>query len=390
MPTNLPPEAMVAGKRYEESTTLEEKIRTLQDYLSKIPKHKGTGKLRLKLRGTLAKFEGEVEKRAKHKKMIASGGKSPWSIEKQETGLVILVGLPNSGKSHLLNQITGANSEVGEYEFTTNLPVIGATKYEDVILSIVDLPSIVKGSADGRSNGRRIFGVVRTATLIVLVCDLSKEISNIEIILEEFEKSRIKLNEEKPKVRIEKTGMGGIHVFGRQKYVGDIEELKDLLRGSGITNGVIHIHEEIDLEGIIDLLDPKLIRKKAIIVGSKGDLSSTKEKFDLLVSKYKKRFPIVGISITKNKGFNELRKTLFDNLDIIRVYTKEPGNEPTSDPLILKHGSTVRDICNSIHKTFVQNFKYAKIFGKSVKFDRTKVGLDHVVKDKDVVELKIK
>jgi ribosome-interacting GTPase 1 len=311
-------------------------------------------------------------------------------VEKQGGGLVALIGVTNSGKSALLTALTGANSAVGDYEFTTNEPVVGATKFEDVVFSIVDLPSIVEGSSDGRNNGRKVFGVVRTSSLVLLVCDLTRDVdAQLEMLLQEFDNARIKLTEETAPVRIERTGVGGIHVFGRGHYSGDIEELKDLLRESGLTNGTVHIYRSIDLEGIIDALDPRIVRKRAILVGTKGDVAGTSEGFDTLKKNWGKHFTIVGASATKKEGFNELNKALYDNLGIIRIYTKEPGKKPTDDPLILKKESTIRDVCRAIHKSFENAFRYARVFGKSVKFEGIKVGLDHKLEDKDVVELRL-
>ncbi len=390
MPTNLPPEALAAGQKYEEATTLEEKIKTLQVYLSKIPKHKGTSKLRLKLRRTLAKHEEDLEKRIRHKKMISSGVKSPWSIEKQSGGLVALVGLTNTGKSALLTALTGARSPEGDYEFTTNEPVVGATKFEDVVFSIVDLPALVEGSSEGKNNGRKVFGVIRTSSVIILVCDLTKDIDQqMNVLIREVQKAKIKLNEETPPVKIEKTGVGGIQVFGRKHYAGDIEELKTLLRDSGLTNGAVHIYRRISFEEVIDALDPRIARKPALIVGTKGDEKDTSGRFTELTQKWGAKFSIVGVSAKKNQGLEELRELLFANLGIIRIYTKEPGKKPTADPLLLKTNATIRDVCQAIHKTFVDNFRYARVFGESVKFEGVKVGLDHKLIDKDVVELRV-
>jgi len=390
VPTNLPPEASAAGKKYEEATTIEEKIQTLQVYLSKIPKHKGTSKLRLKLRRDLARFEDEIEKRAKHKKMITSGAKSPWSIEKHPGGVVALVGITNSGKSSLFNALTGGKSLVGDYEFTTNEPVIGTTKHEDVVFGVVDLPALVENSSSGKNNGRKVFGVIRSSSLILFVCDLTKDVDDqLKLLLQEFDQSHIKINEKKPPVKIQRTGGGGIHLFGQKYYKGDLEELKVLLRDSGLNNGTVTIFHEVDIEGVIDALDPRTVQKQAVVVGVKGDDKNTETQFMKLQKNWSHLFSVVGVSVHKNIGLDLLKKTLFENLGLMRIYTKEPGKKPTDDPLLLKSDSTVKAVCEAIHKSFVTTFRYARIFGASVKFEGTKVGLDHKLKDRDVVELRL-
>ena len=57
MPTNLPPEAHDAERRYKEASTPKEKIACLEEYISAIPKHKGTDRLRADLRKKLSKLK---------------------------------------------------------------------------------------------------------------------------------------------------------------------------------------------------------------------------------------------------------------------------------------------------------------------------------------------
>jgi ribosome-interacting GTPase 1 len=74
-------------------------------------------------------------------------------------------------------------------------------------------------------------------------------------------------------------------------------------------------------------------------------------------------------------------------LDVIRVYTKEPGGKPDmTDPIILERGSTLEMAATSIHKSFAQRMKYARIWG-SGKFDGVAVKRDHILQDGDIIEL---
>jgi len=93
--------------------------------------------------------------------------------------------------------------------------------------------------------------------------------------------------------------------------------------------------------------------------------------------------------ITKQKvDIEKLKKQIWDNLEKIRIYTKIPGKKKENKPIIFKQGATVKDVIKEVHKTFLKNFRYAKIWGKSVKFSGVTVGLDHVLVDKDVVEIR--
>ncbi|MHA1409642.1 MAG: OBG GTPase family GTP-binding protein, partial [Candidatus Odinarchaeia archaeon] len=95
MPINLNHEALIAEQKYLEAKTLSEKIKTLQDYISKIPKHKGTEKLLSLLKTKLAKLKSEAEFQRKMRK----GGGKPVNIRKEGAAQVVLVGLTNCGKS---------------------------------------------------------------------------------------------------------------------------------------------------------------------------------------------------------------------------------------------------------------------------------------------------
>ncbi len=85
----------------------------------------------------------------------------------------------------------------------------------------------------------------------------------------------------------------------------------------------------------------------------------------------------------------QLFEKIWSKLGLIRVYTKEPGKVP-GKPLVIKAGSTVEDVAEELHKDFIRYFKYAKIWGTSAEFPGQKVGLEHVLKDGDVVEIHIK
>ena len=70
----------------------------------------------------------------------------------------------------------------------------------------------------------------------------------------------------------------------------------------------------------------------------------------------------------------------------MKIYTKQPRKKHDYPPLALEKGASVRDLANNVHKDFVRNFKFARVWGKSAKFEGQRVGIDHKLKDEDIVE----
>lgn len=130
--------------------------------------------------------------------------------------------------------------------------------------------------------------------------------------------------------------------------------------------------------------------KPVILVGNKFDLPGTQDRLKAVQQKYQSMFPILGISTKNKQGIEGLRCALFENSQIIRVYSKEPGKEPDlSTPFTLPAGSSVIRLAELIHKDFVMNLKYACIWG-SAKFAGQRVQKDYVLHDKDVVEFHVR
>ncbi|MHA1860853.1 MAG: GTPase, partial [Candidatus Ranarchaeia archaeon] len=321
MPTNLPAEALAARRRYEEANSLDERVKTLQEYLSLIPKHKGTDKLRLILRGRLARLEEELAARERRKKKLGSGSKSPWTVEHQGAGVAVLIGTTNSGKSSLLKALTGANVQIADYPFTTTTPEIGATKFEDSLITVVELPSIVEGSSQGRNNGRRVMGIIRNAHVLGFVVDLTRDPSKqLQMLLSELELARIKVNDRPPAIKIARTGSGGLQIFGGSLFKGSINELRDFLRESGIVNALVQLYEPVSLDDVASMIGVNITYKKGIVIATKGDLPGSAESFNTLKNEWSSRFPIIAVSVTKNAGLDSLRKAFFRYMGVIRVY----------------------------------------------------------------------
>jgi len=327
MPANLTPEYFQAEKRYRQAKTPEEKVEALETMLSVMPKHKGTDRLRAELRTKIARFSEESQR-----KLATSRRGSAYNITREGAGQVILVGFPNAGKSQLVTTVTEASPNVADYPFTTQSPTPGMMMFEDVQIQLVDTPPII--DRDARP---WLSNLLRGADLLLLMVDLSQEpIGQVEAIIEELGKLKIKLIERQEQ---------GEEFWVRQS--------------------------------------------KAMIVGNKIDLDGSEENLRNLESRYGEEFSIIAISATRGNGLEDLKREVYKSLDVIRVYTKAPGQKKgLGEPMIMKRGSTANDAAESVHKDFQAKLKYALVWG-SGKFDGQKVKREHILEDGDVIELHI-
>src|SRR3989344_1639481 len=89
----------------------------------------------------------------------------------------------------------------------------------------------------------------------------------------------------------------------------------------------------------------------------------------------------------QNDDIKEFRDDIWKSLNLIKIYTKQPGKEKDHPPIALKKGSKIINIAEIIHKDFIRKFRFARVWGTSVKHQGTRAGLDHALNDDDVVEL---
>jgi len=384
MPTNVTAEYLAAEEEYRQARTIPEKIRALEKMYATVPKHKGTEKLRLQIKRKLAELRKELEKQQSQRK----GGGYSFSVKKEGAAQIVLAGLPNVGKSSLLNVLADIDVDVADYPFTTVEPIPGMMKHKDVQIQLVEVPGLIEGAALGKGMGTQLLSVIRNADAIAIVVDLSQDpVKQMEIILKEFERAGIKINKRKPKVEIKRMPMGGIVINGAHLIQGDTSEVMKMLREEGIHSAEITVKEPVTLEDFSDALDESLVWRKAIIIANKGDAPGSKENYERLVKGYGDRFKIVPVSAKKRANIENLKEELYDLAGIIRVFTKSPGEEPAYPPIALKKGSTVLNVAERIHKDFAKNFKYARVWGKSAKFPGQRVGPDHMLEDGDIVEI---
>jgi ribosome-interacting GTPase 1 len=131
-------------------------------------------------------------------------------------------------------------------------------------------------------------------------------------------------------------------------------------------------------------------RGKRIIVVNKSDLLNENELRKLEERMKSKRIEGIIFSAHTSHNLEKLKRAMFDKMNIVRVYTKEPGKPRTHEPIVLQKGLKVRDAAEKILKGFSQRVKETRLTGPSSKFPNQKVGLTHILKDLDVIEFHTK
>jgi len=330
MPANLPPEYFEAERRFKQAGATAEKIAALEDLIATVPKHKGTDKLRADLRRKLS----QLRKDAVSRKRGSRG--DFYVVQKEGAAQVALAGFPNSGKSSILACLTNANPVIAEYPISTLAPLPGMMPFEDINIQLVDLPPIGNEATDGW-----VSGILRYADALLIVADLSEDADiQSELLIDQLERWKIFL------IR-----------------------LPDAPRFAPRASGDVF--------------------KKTLIAANKKDLPQGDDNFLRLKERYGDLYKIIAVSCKRKENLEELRRAIFDISGIIRVYSKPPGKDPDlNTPFTIPSGSSVLDLARFIHKDFLFQLKYARVWG-SAKFEGQRVEKNYILRDKDIVELSI-
>jgi len=357
-------------------------IQELEAQIAKTKYNKSTQHAVGLMKAKLAKLKEKRETRG-------SGGKKMegYDVRKTGDGTAILVGFPSVGKSTLLNDLTNAESKIAAYAFTTLTVIPGVMHYNDAKIQILDVPGIVKGAAAGTGRGKEVLSVMRSAELALLIIDVNAP-EHYDVLKKEIYDSHLRLNQTKPDVKIVKSSHGGIQVASTIKLTKiDEETIRSVCKEFKILNADIIIRTDIDVDEFIDVIENNKKYIPAIVVVNKIDLATEKQ-----VEKVVKDLKAdLAISAKDKVYIEQLKELIFEKLDLIRIYLKEPSKEADLKvPIIISRHSKISDVCNKLHKDFVAKFKFCRVWGKSSKFPGQRFMLDHKLDDRDIVEIHLR
>jgi len=328
MPINLPPAAVEAERRYRAARSVAQKIVCLEEFISTVPKHKGTDKLRADLRRRLSRLKTT----SKARKGVGRRD-SAFRIDKEGAGQVVVVGPANVGKSALVAALTNATPEVADSPFTTWKPTPGMMPLENIQIQLVDTPPLNRDFVEPE-----LVDLIRGPDLILLVVDLQTD----------------------PVQQLEDT-------------IAFLQEHRIVPR---------HLQDRYAEQRRLTFIP-------LLVLANKNDDENSDEDFEIFCELLEDDWPLLPVSATSGRNLERLKRVVFERLEVIRIYSKPPGKEPNlSAPFILKKGGTVAEFAGKVHQDFFERLKTARVWGSAV-YDGQMVRRDYVLHDGDVVELRV-
>jgi len=357
-----------------------EKIAEIEREINRTQKNKATEYHLGTLKAKLAKYRAQLLEPTGKKGEKGEG----FDVLKSGDARVAMIGFPSVGKSTLLSTLTKTESSVASYEFTTLTCIPGVIEYKGANIQLLDLPGIIEGASQGKGRGRQVIAVARTADLVLMVLDATKKDIHKDLLERELEAVGIRLNTKKPDIYFKEKKGGGL-AFNATCNLTHVDEkmVRMILAEYKIHNAEVLFREDATMDQFIDVISGNRIYLPCLYAYNKIDQISLEE-----VDRLARGVHNVVISCEMKLNLDYLLDCLWEHLNLIRVYTKKPGQPPDfSDGIIMRNGVTVKHTCHAIHRTLANDCKYALVWGTSTKFNPQRVGLAHVMHDEDVIQI---
>jgi len=369
------------------SEAVQASIDTIEAEMARTQKNKATNYHLGTLKAKLAKLRSELINGPGGKAAGTKNAERGFDVTKSGDTRIGLVGFPSVGKSTLLTTLTGTRSEAAAYEFTTLTCIPGTMKYKGARIQVLDLPGIIEGAADGKGRGRQVISTARTCNLILIILDAGKPVTHKKIIEAELFSFGIRVNQEPPNVKIVKKESGGI---GYQEMTPQTkgmnpEVCRMVLKEFKISCAEVILRENITVDQFIDVIEGNRAYLPVLYVFNKID-SLTIEELEIL-----DQMPnYVPISSQHEWNLEELMEEVWEKCNMLRIYTKPKGQMPDYDEPVILHSArnpTIEEFCNRLHRSLIDSFSHAWVWGRSAKHQPQRCGKDHILMDEDIVSI---
>jgi small GTP-binding protein len=361
------------------------KIKELETEYARTQKNKATeGHLGL-IKAKISKLKREALELGSQSKKGGGAGERGFEVSKSGDTRVGLVGFPSVGKSTLLTKLTGTFSLAAGYEFTTLTAIPGTMHFRGAKIQVLDLPGIIEGAKDGKGRGRQVLAAAMTCNVILIVLDALKPMTHKLLIEKELHGFGIRLNQEPADIIFKRKDKGPINFQAMvPQSILTPEIVVSICREYKIMSADVFCRCDATIDQLIDTIEGNRRYIPAIYVLNKID-QLTIEELDI-ISEMPHHVPV---SAHHEWGLEELLENIWDYTKMIRIYTKPKGTIPDYNaPVVLHdHAPTIENFCERIHKQLIAQYKYAWVWGKSVRHQPQKCGKDHVLEDEDVVQI---
>lgn len=362
------------------------KIKELEFEYARTQKNKATeGHLGL-VKAKLSKLRRELlEVGSLGKKGSGGGSERGFEVSKAGDTRVGLVGFPSVGKSTLLTKLTGTFSLAAGYEFTTLTAIPGTMHYRGAKIQILDLPGIIEGAKDGKGRGRQVLAAALTCNVIMVVLDALKPMAHKTLIEKELHGFGIRINQEPPDIKFERRDKGPVNFQAMVPQTVLTQALVSrICKEYKINSADVFCRCDASVDQLIDVIEGNRTYVPCIYVLNKID-QLTIEELDII-----DQLPH-HVPISAHQGWNleELLERIWDYTKMLRIYTKPRGMQPDYSAPVVLHDSrpSVENFCDRLHKQLIAQFKYAWVWGSSVRHQPQKVGREHILCDEDVIQI---
>ena len=357
MVTNIPEEAKTQWKRASEAKSPEKKILELQSFISLVPKHKGTENLLMQAKRKIANLKEDIEQQKNSRK--TSSYLSAWDKPRHASGRIVITGYSEILMIHIYETLTkkpGLLTTIFE-------PIYGILESQHIQFQVVVLPVFKGGKID-----IKIIDFLKGSDLILFAHDNNE---NYVLFTNFCSDHGLDINPKKGTVDIKRTVGGGIRVVGNMKKY-TVENVRKTVLSYGIRDAIIKIEGDMTLDDIENsILETKIYRPI----------------YKVKIQAHLQIYDPINKKTSNIKTLHEFVEIILNKLNMIRIYTKNPGGETSPRPYLLNSEAKVGDLAKQIHSWFRSNFKYAVIWRKNNP-NPIRVSKNFKLEDQDRIEIR--